>query len=105
MEMGGTLTILTAAVYTPVGPAAAVSKIGRAIVCQCVCVCFFFKKNDHLEMEGVDLRSNFLTAHVSTGLFNLGLKGRISIFLYLTCCPNRTCRSIYKYSSRPECRT
>jgi hypothetical protein len=44
MEMGGTLTILTAAVYTPVGPAAAVSKIGRAIVCQCVCVCFFLKK-------------------------------------------------------------
>jgi hypothetical protein len=60
MEMGGTLTILTAAVYTPVGPAAAVSKIGRAIVCQCVCVrVFFFFKNDHLEMEGVDLRSNF----------------------------------------------
>jgi len=32
MEMGGTLTILTAAFYTPVCPAAAVSKIGGAIL-------------------------------------------------------------------------
>jgi hypothetical protein len=77
---GWALTILTAAVYTPVGPAAAVSKIisvghplkkkskiGRVSVCVCV-----FLKNGHLEMEVVDWWSNFLTAHV--GFFNLGLK-------------------------------
>jgi hypothetical protein len=56
------------------------SKIGRVSVCVCL-------KKGHLKMEVVDWWSNFLTAHV--GLFNLGLKGRVSIFFCLTCCCNR----------------